>query len=104
MEFHGARYLHVLVPCPLGWGHKSELTIRIARLAKETGCSRSSRRSRVEIVSVSKIRRRFRSRSTQPQKRYAHFGDPPRADVVDALQAIADKNIRRFGLVEEEAS
>ena len=37
MEIRGARYLHVLVPCPLGWGSASKDTIRLARLAKETG-------------------------------------------------------------------
>ena len=37
MEFRGARYIHVLVPCPLGWGHGSAETIKMARLAKETG-------------------------------------------------------------------
>ena len=37
MEFHGARYIHIFVPCPLGWGSASRDTIRIARLVKETG-------------------------------------------------------------------
>ncbi|MGL1576704.1 hypothetical protein ACSTHJ_00250, partial [Vibrio parahaemolyticus] len=37
MELRGARYLHVFVPCPLGWGSASADTIRIARLAKESG-------------------------------------------------------------------
>ena len=37
MEFRGARYIHVFVPCPLGWGAASRDTIRIARLVKETG-------------------------------------------------------------------
>ncbi|HEX5092256.1 MAG TPA: thiamine pyrophosphate-dependent enzyme, partial [Burkholderiales bacterium] len=37
MEFRGARYLHLFVPCPLGWGHASQDTLRVARLAKETG-------------------------------------------------------------------
>src|SRR5487761_67952 len=37
MEIHGARYLHVLVPCPLGWGTASGDTIKIARLAEQTG-------------------------------------------------------------------
>ena len=36
MEIRGARYLHVFVPCPLGWGSASKDTIRIARLAKES--------------------------------------------------------------------
>src|SRR4051812_6238910 len=37
MGVRGARYLHVLVPCPLGWGSASNDTIRMARLARETG-------------------------------------------------------------------
>ena len=37
MELHGPRYIHVLVPCPLGWGSEPAETIEIARLAKETG-------------------------------------------------------------------
>ena len=37
MALHGARYLHVLVPCPLGWGSPAALTIRIARLAVQCG-------------------------------------------------------------------
>src|ERR1043166_1357987 len=37
MTVHGARYLHVLVPCPLGWGHATDETIRVSRLAIECG-------------------------------------------------------------------
>src|SRR6186713_491178 len=37
MQIRGARYLHVLVTCPLGWGSASADTIKIARLACETG-------------------------------------------------------------------
>ena len=35
MGLHGARYLHVLVPCPLGWGSASGLTVQVARLATQ---------------------------------------------------------------------
>ena len=37
MGMRGARYIHILVPCPLGWGAASHDTILLARLAKETG-------------------------------------------------------------------
>ena len=37
MTMRGARYLHVLVPCPLGWGSASCDTIKIARLATQSG-------------------------------------------------------------------
>jgi pyruvate/2-oxoacid:ferredoxin oxidoreductase beta subunit len=33
----GARYLHVHVPCPLGWGSAPHDTIKVARAAMETG-------------------------------------------------------------------
>jgi pyruvate ferredoxin oxidoreductase beta subunit len=33
----GFRYLHVLTPCPTGWGYKPEDTIRIGELAVSTG-------------------------------------------------------------------
>ncbi|MGE5826701.1 MAG: thiamine pyrophosphate-dependent enzyme, partial [Bacteroidota bacterium] len=56
MQFRGARYIHVFVPCPLGWGHAPELTIRIARLAKETGIFPVFEALDGEVVAVSKIR------------------------------------------------
>ena len=37
MEIEGARYIHIMVPCPLGWGSAAQDTIRIARLAMECG-------------------------------------------------------------------
>ena len=106
MELHGARYLHVFVPCPLGWGAESKDTIRIARLAKETGLFPVFVAEHGEVVSVSKIRRPAPVEEyLRLQRRFAHlFGDPPRTDVIERLQAIADRNIRRFGLLEEEAA
>jgi pyruvate ferredoxin oxidoreductase beta subunit len=106
MEFRGARYVHVLVPCPLGWGAAAKDTIRIARLAKETGLFPVFEAEAGEIVSVSPIRRQAPvDEYLRLQKRFAHlFGDPPRADVVARLQEIADRNIRRFGLLEEVAA
>jgi pyruvate ferredoxin oxidoreductase beta subunit len=100
MEFRGARYLHIFVPCPLGWGHASEDTIRIARLAKETGLFPVYEAVNGEVTSVSKIRKRMPVEDyLRPQKRFAHlFGSAPRTDVIGRIQAIADRNIRRYGL------
>ncbi len=33
----GCRYIHILAPCPPGWGYQSESTIELARLAVKTG-------------------------------------------------------------------
>jgi pyruvate ferredoxin oxidoreductase beta subunit len=103
MEFRGARYIHVLVPCPLGWGAQASETIRIARLAQETGLFPVLEAEGGEIVGVSRIRRQVPVEEyLGQQRRFAHlFGDPPRQDVIDRLQAVADRNIRRFGLLED---
>jgi len=102
MTFRGARYLHLFVPCPLGWGHASEDTIRVARLAKETGLFPVFEAEHGEVVSVSKIRRQQPVEAyLKLQRRFAHlFGNTPRSDVIAHLQAIADRNIRRYGLVD----
>jgi pyruvate ferredoxin oxidoreductase beta subunit len=102
MEFRGARYLHLFVPCPLGWGHASDDTLRVARLAKETGLFPVFEAVDGEITSVSKIRRQQPVEEyLRPQRRFAHlFGSAPRTDVIERIQAIADRNIRRYGLLD----
>jgi len=104
MELHGARYLHVFVPCPLGWGSASCDTIKLARLVSETGLFPVFEAERGEVTGVSKIRRRVPVEDyLKLQRRYAHlFGDPPRTDVIDRIQAGADRNIARFGLLPDD--
>jgi pyruvate ferredoxin oxidoreductase beta subunit len=105
MEFRGPRYLHVFVPCPLGWGSASRDTIRIARLVKETGLFPVFESEDGKLVSVSKIRRRVRVEEYLGlQRRYAHLlGPNGHPEVVERLQAIADRNIERFGLLAAES-
>jgi pyruvate ferredoxin oxidoreductase beta subunit len=101
MEFRGARYLHIFVPCPLGWGAASGDTIRLARLVKETGLFPVFEAEDGAVTGVSKIRRKVPvTEYLKLQKRYAHlFGDEPRTDVIEAIQERADRNIARFGLI-----
>ena len=103
MGLHGARYLHILVPCPLGWGAASHDTIRLARLARETGLFPEFEAEAGEITAVTKIRRRVPVEDyLRPQKRFAHlFADAGRPDLIAQIQAEADRNIRRFGLLDE---
>ncbi|MEV0287062.1 MULTISPECIES: thiamine pyrophosphate-dependent enzyme [unclassified Kribbella] len=100
MEFHGARYLHVLVPCPLGWRFGSAETIRMARLATETGIFPVFEAVDGEVTDVTRIRRlRPVADYLRPQGRFGHlYGDRPREDLITRIQAEADRNIRTFGL------
>jgi pyruvate ferredoxin oxidoreductase beta subunit len=101
MDFHGARYIHVLVPCPLGWGSATAETIQIARLAKESGLFPVFEAVEGRITAVSKIRRQVPVEDyLRRQKRFAHlFAGDGYPDVVARLQALAERNIARFDLL-----
>jgi pyruvate ferredoxin oxidoreductase beta subunit len=105
MSLHGPRYIHLLVTCPLGWGAASKDSVRIARLAAESGIFPVFEGARGEVTRVSKIRRRVPVEEyLKLQRRYAHLFTPERRDeVIARIQARADRNIERFGLLEQEA-
>ena len=104
MELRGARYLHVLVPCPLGWATESDDTIRIARLATQTGVFPVFAAEGGEVVESTPIRRHAPVEEyLEAQGRYGHLFAPTRRDdVIARLQAEADRNIARYGLLPEE--
>ena len=106
MEFRGPRYLHVLVPCPLGWGSAT------AGHDQDRAAGQGER-------PVPGLRGRATGASTgvspdpppgarrgvpAPARSATPTCSPARAepDVVAALQALADRNIERFGLLAED--
>jgi pyruvate ferredoxin oxidoreductase beta subunit len=105
MEFRGARYVHILVPCPLGWASASQDTIRIARLATQTGLFPVFEAEHGEVVGAAKIRHRAPVQEyLRAQGRYRHLFNPQEnTEVLARIQASADRNIRRFGLLDEES-
>jgi len=101
MEIRGARYIHIFVPCPLGWGSASEATIRIARLAVESGLFPLFEAEHGEVVSSGKIRRRVPvDEYLRLQRRFAHLFRKGAEDreTIAAIQRMADANIARYGL------
>lgn len=105
MSIHGARYIHVLVPCPLGWGSASSKTIELARLAQLTGIFPVFEAEYGEVTHVSKIRRQLPVEAyLKPQKRFAHlFGKKGDPEIIARLQTLADRNIAKYGLLSDEA-
>jgi len=101
MGIHGARYIHIFVPCPLGWGAASHDTIRLARLVVETGLFPLFEAEHGEVASVYNIRKRVPVEEyLKPQRRFAHlFGKKPAVDVIARVQGLADRNIRKYGLL-----
>ena len=104
MGLHGARYIHVLVPCPLGWGSAAGLTIQVARLATQSGWFPVFEAEHGEVTAVTPIRRRVPVEEyLKLQRRFAHLFSPTRRDdVIAALQAQADRNIARYRLLDGE--
>ena len=101
LSVRGARYIQIFVPCPLGWGSAPHDTIKIARLAVESGMYPLFEAEYGEITNVTKIRRRVHvSDYLKPQRRFAHVFKKGNEHQLEMLQAVADNNIRRFGLID----
>jgi len=105
MGIRGARYIQINVPCPLGWGAASHDTIKLARLAIETGLFPIFEAEHGRLTNVRKIRQKIPVLEyLKLQRRFAHllkggYEDPR----VQRLQKIADRRIEEYGLLEEAA-
>jgi pyruvate ferredoxin oxidoreductase beta subunit len=101
MAIEGARYIHIHVPCPLGWGSAPEDTIKVARLAVESGLFPLFEAHDGEITAHTPIRAKVPvTEYLKLQKRFAHlFGSSPQVERIALIQRIADRNIADFGLL-----
>lgn len=105
MTFRGARYVHVYVPCPLGWGTASDQTINIARLATQTGMFPLFEAEHGVVTSSVPIRKKVPvEQYLKPQRRFAHLFKKGKEDTarIARLQAMCDDNIRTYNLLREE--
>ena len=101
MEINGARYVHIHVPCPLGWGSAPDDTLKLARLAVESGLFPLFEARDGVITDRTPIRRKVPVTDyLRGQKRFAHlFGNPPEVARIALIQQMADRNIADFGLM-----
>jgi pyruvate ferredoxin oxidoreductase beta subunit len=103
MGIHGARYVHIHVPCPLGWGSEPADTIKVARMAVESGLFPLFEAEHGEITGRTQIRSKVPvSEYLRLQKRFAHLFGKDNDPRIAQIQAMADRNIARFGLLEPE--
>jgi pyruvate ferredoxin oxidoreductase beta subunit len=102
MGIHGARYIHIFVPCPLGWGSAPEDTIRLARLVVETGLFPLFEAEHGAVTASTPIRHKVPvTEYLKLQKRYAHlFGKAPDLERIARIQMMADRNIAEYGLLQ----
>ncbi|HUL55502.1 MAG TPA: thiamine pyrophosphate-dependent enzyme [Usitatibacter sp.] len=100
IAIEGARYIHIHVPCPLGWGSAPSDTIKVARMAVESGLFPVFEAEDGVVTSRYKLRRPVPVEEyLKLQRRFAHlFGKNPDTATLARIQAMADQNIGFFEL------
>jgi pyruvate ferredoxin oxidoreductase beta subunit len=90
----------------LGWGSAPCDTIKLARLAVESGLFPLFEAEYGEVTDVTKVRRRVPVEDyLRPQRRFAHlFREPGDLAAIAAIQGTADRNIEKFDLLEPGAA
>ena len=101
MSFRGARYLHIHVPCPLGWKSDPAHTVKVARLAVESGLFPLFESELGRVTDRTSIRRKVPvEQYLSLQGRFRHLLNPRDEEAIRVIQAIADLNIQTYRLLE----
>ena len=95
----GPKYIQVHVPCPLGWRHESNKTIDVGKLAVETGLYPLIEYESGQLTARRQIKPLPVEEYLKIQGRFKHLLNNPEA--IKAIQAIADNNIKKYGLKAE---
>jgi pyruvate ferredoxin oxidoreductase beta subunit len=103
INIKGARYIHIHVPCPLGWGYPTSETVKIARLAIECGLFPLFEAEGGLVVSSTPIDNIIPVDAyLKSQRRFAHlFAKDASVEAVEAIeciQKIANRNMEKYKL------
>ena len=101
MTFHGPRYIQIDTPCPSGWSFPSDQTLEVGRLAVNSGLIPLYEMEEGKVTAVRKIRKPAPVTDyLKAQGRFKHlFRSELGKKEIEELQALADKNIEKFGLL-----
>jgi pyruvate ferredoxin oxidoreductase beta subunit len=105
MSFRGARYIHMYVPCPLGWGHAADITVELARLVVDCALYPLFEAEHGVVTSSTPIRKKVPVEEyLRPQRRFAHLFKKGAIDTerIAKIQKMADENIKRYDLLRKE--
>ncbi|MFP4116497.1 MAG: pyruvate synthase subunit PorB [Candidatus Aenigmatarchaeota archaeon] len=100
LEIEGPKYIQVFSPCPRGWRHDAKNSVKIARLAVETGMYPIYEMENGQITNVKKIKdRKPVEEYLKTQGRFKHlFEQEGGEEVIEELQQIADANAEELGI------
>jgi pyruvate ferredoxin oxidoreductase beta subunit len=100
-EINGPAYIQILVSCLPGWGIKPEMTIKVARLAAQTGLYPLLEYKDGVSVGTFKVPQPVPKveEYLKTQARFAHlFKNKEGTAKIAAIQATADENIKKYNL------
>jgi pyruvate ferredoxin oxidoreductase beta subunit len=102
LRITGPKYLHILVPCPLGWKFDPRLTVEMGRRAVLSNVFPLLEWEDGELVSMKRVAHPLPvDEYLRPQGRFKHLFGDERGEVERAfLQTLANETARRFGLPE----
>ena len=96
VEINGPTYIHILAPCPTGWGFAADQSVRLAKLAVETRLAPLYEVEQGKRVALD----RRRSKGTpiweylKLQSRFRHLEWPANKGLADRIQREVDLNWR----------
>lgn len=102
LTFDGPTYVQIHCACVPGWGIESNMSVKVARLAVNSGLYPLFEMEGGRVVRARKIKESERvgvEEYLRTQKRFAHlFRSPGGAEHLEEVQALADANIEKYGL------
>ncbi len=100
LAIRGPKYIQIFANCPLGWRHDTAFTIDVAKLAVETGLFPLLEWENGKLASARKIAKKKPVEDyLRLQGRFSHLFRPGGEAEIARVQAIADANIEKYGLL-----
>lgn len=99
LSIDGPAYIHVMMPCNLGWGIKPEETIEFSRLVVRTALFPLVEYENGELTSVMKLKNILPVEAyLSKQGRFTHLFSQKNRNVIEEIQKLADRNVVKYGL------
>ncbi len=99
LSFKGPKFIHLIVPCPLGWRFPSNLTYKIGRLVVETGLFPLLEYENGKLTGVRKLGKpKPVIEYLKLQGRFKHLLAPGAKEELNRVQELANQNISTFHL------
>jgi pyruvate ferredoxin oxidoreductase beta subunit len=104
MGYHGPRYIQIDTTCPSVWGFASDQTLEVARLGVASGLVPLFEMEAGKITKVRKIKTKIAVEEyLKSQKRFRHiFSGHGSKEEIKTIQALADENIEKYGLLTKD--